>query len=132
MYKIDKTDFGLKLTFGDIIHADEMEKWLKEAKTVLLTTKKPFGVVIDMRTLKPLKPDAQVHMEAGQKLFKEKGMERSVVILNDLITSMQFQRLAKQSGIYEWERYLNTQTTPNWEGPAIKWVKEGVDPDHHK
>lgn len=129
MYKIDKTDFGLKLTFSDSIHADEMEKWLHDAQTTLLSLKKPFGVVVDMRTLKPLKSDAQVHMETGQKLFREKGMERSVVILNDLITTMQFQRLARQTGIYQWERYLNTQTTPDWETQALKWVKDGIDPD---
>lgn len=129
MYKIEKIDFGLKLTFADFVNADEMAQWLKEAQTALLSTKKPFGVIVDMRALKPLKADAQIHMEAGQKLFKEKGMERSAVVLNDLITTMQFQRLARQTGIYQWERYLNTQTTPDWETHAVKWIKDGTDPD---
>lgn len=129
MYRIEKTDFGLKLTFADFITSEEMEKWLHEAQSALHSTKKPFGVLVDMRTLKPLKSDAQVHMETGQKLFREKGMERSAVILNDLITTMQFQRLARQTGIYQWERYLNSQTTPDWETHALKWVKDGVDPD---
>lgn len=129
MYQIDKTDFGLKLTFSDFIAADEMEKWLHDAQSALQSTRKPFGVIVDMRHLKPLKSDAQVHMENGQKMFREKGMERSVVILNDLITTMQFQRLARQTGIYQWERYINVQTTPDWETHAVKWVKEAVDPD---
>jgi len=129
MYKIDKTDFGLKMTLSDFITAEEMAKWLSEAQTALLSVKKPFGVIVDMRTLKPLKSDAQVHMEAGQKLFREKGMERSAVILNDLITTMQFQRLARQTGIYQWERYFNTNTAADWETRAIQWVKNGTDPD---
>ncbi len=129
MYQIDKTDFGLKLTFSDIIHADEMEKWLHEAQAALISIKKPFGVIVDMSALKPLKSDAQIHMETGQKLFREKGMERSAVILNDLITTMQFQRLARQTGIYQWERYINLHTVSDWETQAVKWVKDGVDPD---
>lgn len=129
MYQIDRTDFGLKMTFSDFITAEEMKEWLKEAETVLLSVEKPFGVIVDMRTLKPLQSDAQIHMEAGQKLFREKGMIRSAVILNDLITTMQFQRLARQTGIYKWERYINTHTTPDWEGQALEWVKNGNDPD---
>ncbi len=129
MYRIEQTDFGLKMTLSDIITAEEMVSWLTEAETALLSVKKPFGVIVDMRTLKPLSSAAQIHMEAGQKLFRERGMDRSAVILDDLITTMQFQRLARQTGIYQWERYFNTYTTANWEEHAIQWVKDGTDPD---
>ncbi len=72
MYKIEKKPYGYKLTFGDMIKADEMKKWVDESKTALQTAPKEFGILIDMRTIKPLLNDAQVHMQEGQKLYKNK------------------------------------------------------------
>jgi hypothetical protein len=74
----------------------------------LATAKGGFGVFVDMRTLKPLPEDAQKVMEEGQKLFKQKGMTRSVVIVTGALTKMQFKRIAQETGIYEWERYIDS------------------------
>jgi len=86
-------------------------------------------VFVDMRTLKPLPPDAQPIMVAGQQLYKEKGMQRSVVILADAVTTMQFRRLAKESGIYAWERYLDASSNADWKKVGEAWLTQGVDPD---
>ncbi len=129
MYKIDRTGYGFKLTFSDFIQADEMKKWVGEATTVLAGAPAKFGIFVDMRELKPLPPEAQAEMQVGQKLFKEKGMERSVVIVNSGITKMQFQRIAKETGIYNWERYIDASSVSNWEQIGVDWISRGVDPD---
>jgi hypothetical protein len=129
MYSIEKTNYGFKLTFGDFVKAEEMEQWVSESKQALTGQVDPFGVLVDMRTLKPLPPEAQTVMQEGQKLFKEKGLERSVVVVATSLTAMQFKRLAKESGIYEWERYLDEATEPNWEQKGLSWITEAVDPD---
>jgi len=129
MYKIEKKDYGFKLTFADMIHSDEMKKWVGEVKTNVATAPSKFGVFVDMRTLKPLPSDAQQLLEDGQKLFKEKGMEKSVVILNSTVIKMQFMRLAKDTGIYQWERYVDASKESNWEQVGINWISKGIDPD---
>ena len=129
MYKIQKEDYGYKLTFGEVINADEMKRWLKESREVLKSAESSFGVFVDMRTLKPLTPEAQQPMHEGQKLYKERGMVRSVVILDNAITKMQFKRIAHETGIYEWERYIDEQSDPNWETTGIEWIRDGKDPD---
>ena len=129
MYKIDKTYYGFKLTFGDFIKEDEMKQWVEESRSALSGAPASFGVFVDMRTLKPLPPGAQSYMEEGQKLYKDKGMKRSVVILNSASIQMQFKRLAKESGIYAWERYIDASNTPNWEKVGVDWIMNGVDPD---
>ena len=101
MYKIEKKEYGFRISFADFIKADEMKNWVTDSEKALSSTSGKFGVFIDMRELKPLLPDAQEYMQQGQKLYKQKGMERSVVILNNAITTMQFRRIAKQTGIYE-------------------------------
>lgn len=129
MFKIEKEDYGYKLTFGDFIKSEEMMAWAEESKKALTAAPKDFGVFIDMRTLKPLPADAQPHMEEGQKLYKEKGMTRSVVILASATTKMQFKRIAQETGIYEWERYIDASSVPEWEKKGISWIREKIDPD---
>lgn len=129
MYKIEKKDYGYKLTFGDSIKASEMKTWVDDSKKELATAKKEFGVFVDMRTLKPLDADAQVYMQEGQKLYKKTGMVRSVVILNSAVIKMQFVRIAKETGIYEWERYIDASAVTDWEKVGIDWISKGIDPD---
>ena len=73
MYNIEKKTYGYKLTFDAIINAQEMQQWVDESKTALAGASGEFGVLIDMRGLKPLAADAQAIMQEGQKLYKEKA-----------------------------------------------------------
>lgn len=129
MYRIEQKLYGCKLTFGGHIQAPEMQKWLDESKKILPKMPKDFKVFVDMRKLNPLPPDSQIIMENGQKLFKQKGMQRSVVILDNVVTKMQFRKIAKDTGIYEWERYISASDTPDWEEKGISWLERAEDPE---
>lgn len=129
MYKIEKTDYGVKLTFDGFIKKDEMAKWVEESNQFINSLPSKFGVLVDMRDLKPLDHDTEMEMQRGQKLYKEKGMERSVVILANAVITMQFKRIARETGIYQWERYIDASKVPNWEEIGINWLVKGEDPD---
>ena len=90
-----------------------------------------FGVLVDMRTLKPLKAEVQAVMVEGQKEFKMKGMERSAVALANSVIALQFKRLAQESGIYAWERYVDGSKDAGWEKTAEAWITSATDPDKH-
>jgi hypothetical protein len=132
MYNISKEKFGFKLTFGGVIPLDEMKRWREESRASLIGAPKHFGVLIDMRTLRPggVQPDAQAVMVDGQGLFKNAGMERSCVILESATVTMQFERLARQSGIHSFERYINAAAHPDWQAKAIGWIVSKIDPGH--
>ena len=129
MYKIKKKEYGYKITFGDFINEVEMKKWVEESKAALQTAPNSFGIFVDMRTLKPLPPEAQKFMQEGQKLYKAKGMSKSVVILANAVTKMQFKRIGQETGIYQWERYIDEASNPNWEKAGVDWIQNGIDPD---
>jgi hypothetical protein len=129
MYKIERKPYGYKLTFGGIMTVDEMKQWVEDSKKTLEGAKGKFGVFVDMRTLGVLDPKAKAAMEDGQKLYKMKGMERSVVILASATLTFQFKNIAKSSGIYQWERYLDAKTTPNFEKVGEDWLTKAIDPD---
>ncbi len=42
---------------------------------------------------------------------------------------MQFKRIARETGIDQWERYINASATPNWEQVGIDWLTRAADPD---
>ncbi len=90
---------------------------------------KEFGVFVDMRTLKPVSPEAQEIMQTGQKMYKDNGMNRSVVVVNSAILKMQFQRIAKETGIYQWERYIDASSVENFEKVGLDWLVNSIDPD---
>jgi len=127
MYKIEKTSYGIKLTFGGFIQKEEMNFWLDESEFILKSVSSKFGVFVDMRELKPLPSDSQEIMQKGQLMYKLKGMERSVVILDNPIITLQFKRIAKETGIYDWERYVDASKNPNWEELGKKWLVSGID-----
>jgi hypothetical protein len=129
MYKIEKKDYGVKLTFGGTMSAGEMKKWQEESKKTIATLGNDFGVLIDMRTLNAIDQETQVIMGEGQRLYKEKGMKRSAVILNSPTTTLQFKKIARQSGIASFERYIDASTNSNWELSSISWLKDNKDPD---
>ena len=133
MYSIEQVDFGYKLTFEGFIETDEMKDWLSESEKVLEnTTLEEFGVFVDMRKLYPLPPESRAIMEEGQKLYKTKKMIRSVVIVANIVTQLQFIRIAKETGIYEWERYIDASSVANWEQVGLDWIIDGKDPDKKK
>ena len=132
MYGIEKKDYGYRLTFGGSIGAEEMAQWLIESEQVLAEQSGTFSVFVDMRTLIPLSREAQVYMEKGQKLYMQKGMERSIVIVSSPATAAQFRRIAGETKIARWERYIDASSVPDWEEIGLNWIIKAIDPDKRR
>lgn len=130
MYRIDKKTWGYRITFRGEISPAEMTQWVEESIEILKASNDSFGVFVDMRSMLPLDQEAQNSMKAGQKLYQDSGMVRSVVILESALLTMQFKRIAKETGIYRWERYIDASSQAEWESIGLKWILNGTDPDH--
>ena len=131
MYRIERTDYGFHLTFSGHVSQAEIIRWLQESRQHLLVVDKPFGVFVDMRRMMILPPESRDGMNEGQQLYRRSGMERSVVIHADDVTVRQFSIIAKETGIYEWERYIDASSVHNWEEVGLAWIRDGVEPEQH-
>ncbi len=130
MFTIETKKYGFRFNFSGFVTAEEMTKWVDEVKKIFSVPQaKEFGIFVDMQEMKPLPDDAQKVIVEGQTLCKTKGMVRSVVILRSPIVTMQFRRLAKESGIYQWERYIASSDVPNFEKVGEDWLVSAIDPD---
>jgi hypothetical protein len=106
-----------------------MESWLEASRETLASMEPGFAVLVDMRGLDLISPEVKTLFEYGQRYYLHKGMSRSVVIVANSTLAVQFKRIALQSNIYDWERYLDASTLVNWEQLALDWVRHAVDPD---
>ena len=129
MYQIDRTPFGFKIIFQGFIQENELKRWAKEAKEMLDAQKEGFGVLLDMRGMAPLPVEAGEFMRLNQTAAKAKGMGRSAQVLDDPITTMQFKRIARESGILDDMRQIDASQVEDWEKAAIAWITMGVEPD---
>ena len=81
-----------------------------------------------MENLNLLTSETRTIMINGQKLYKDKGMVRSAVILNKSEIVMQFKSLAMVSGIYRNERYIDSTQVDDAMKVAQDWVYNEIDP----
>ena len=129
LYKIELYPYGFRVTFVGFVQKEEMAAWVLESRTALAKAPKAFGVLVDMRSLKLLSDRSNALMQEGQRHYKAAGMQRSAVILESMLVTLQFKNIAKKTGIYQWERYISATTNPDWEKMALDWIVNGVDPD---
>lgn len=131
MYSVEAEDYGIKLTVSGVIYLDEAKEWLREYREKLvemMARNKPFGHMVDLRGFEPSTPEVQEVTKIAMREFKRAGGKRSAVILDSAIVVMQIKRLAKETGIYDWERYIDAKKFSNPEDRAYAWIVGGVNP----
>ncbi|MDH3892871.1 MAG: hypothetical protein OEV49_17555 [candidate division Zixibacteria bacterium] len=129
MYTIKKTSYGFQFSFMGHFPKDEAKLWARDASQAFLTYEGNPGVFVDMRDMELMPPESRQYVIDVQRIARKNGMIRSAVILKDKITTMQLMGIAKETGIYEWERYIDANAEPNWEKVGLDWVIHGIDPD---
>lgn len=129
MYLIEKTDYGIRITFAGFIRAEEMQQWYEESAEVLADVAPDFKVLVDIREMNIIPQDSAEILEKGQQMYEGKGMLRSVVITGDSLVQQQLKRLARESGIFPYERYIDASSTPDWEKLGVRWLERNIDPE---
>jgi len=132
MYKIKRTIYGFKLIFGGYIQKQEIHDWINEIENELSSITNNFGIIVDMSAIKtpqPILSEVTVISQNLRKIIKTRGKHRLVIALNDKSVIDQLNKISKDYGFYERERYLNARKSFTWEKKAIDWVVNAKDPD---
>lgn len=125
---MDKKNYGYKLTFSGFQNTFEIESYIKELKSYMEEKTGDFGIMVELRQMKPLAPESQEALTTSQKLVATR-LTRSATIVNDnAIIKMQFKRLSKQSGVADSKRFIDTSSNTNWEKLAENWIAKGIEP----
>ncbi len=124
------TEYGFRTTAPGYIIPAEARQWFEDLKArVLRREGRPFGLLVDSRTQKSNPPESQEIIREAMVWLRAHGMQRSVVVLDSTVALIQILRLAKASGVYAYERYLDALKDPEWETKAVDWIVRAIDPD---
>ncbi len=128
MFRIDKTSYGYRLTLGGDLTVVETLRLKTELAAVIGGLRPPFGVIVDIRALMPIMPEAKVYLQECEQLAKDAGLQRRAVILQSPVVKAQVKQLSLLSKTDNIERRINASLTDDWEELALAWVVEGVEP----
>ena len=132
MHRIEETKYGYKLVLEGFLQRDEVDQLLASMKAKIKPREKgqTFPLLLDMRKSNAFPSDAREVLKQCLLFCKESGMQRNAVILASAIATLQARRIAKETGIDRWARYIDASTRPNdWEKVAVDWLTRGVEPD---
>ena len=114
MFKIENKDYGLLVTIQGGLDASDAEAWLTGMEEALRQTQRPFGILVDVREAKLFQQEAQAALKRGMEACARAGMERAAVALNGAVATLQARRLARETGISSWQRYVDAASDPAW------------------
>ncbi len=129
MYAIETKDYGLRLSFQGAISVQEMSQWAAEVKKEFKKQKPGFNVIVDVSKMGTIIPECIPIVVEVQNMAKENGTGRNANIVGSHIAKMQQTRMAKESGLYSYMRYIDASSVKNPEQIAQDWVIQGKDPD---
>jgi len=130
MHRIEQTKYGYRLVIEGFLQRDEVGQMLESMKKAIQPDKGvTFPLLMDLRNSRAFPADARELMKETILFCKRAGMERNAVVLNSAIATLQARRLAKETGIDRWARYIDASSRPDWEKIAVDWLVGAVDPE---
>lgn len=129
MINVDETSYGYRIVFEGFAQRDDVARLAQQLGQQLAGRKQPFGCLVDLRQSRAIPADAQEDLMKAIAYTTEYGMQRCSVAVASAIAKIQAMRVAKETGIYETTRFVDTSNDPNWEKTALAWITQGTDPD---
>lgn len=124
------TDYGFRITAPGFISVRDAEVWRTDLQALVREVgRRRFGILVDIRGQKANPLGATEIIKDVMKWLRACGCERSAVVLDNPLALIQIRRLAQETGVYAYERYIDARSVPDWEKVALEWLNLGIDPD---
>jgi hypothetical protein len=116
----DKPNAIIEFLIDGYIRPDEMQRFVKELKAVMLGfAGREFKVKADLRTYKPASPEVTEIVREAQEFGVRSGMKRVAELVESQIVALQMNRVARESGMDKILRRF-------WEDSAARqWLLHG-------
>jgi hypothetical protein len=88
MKHMEKTLYGYKITFDGPVDEATLRDWLEESQAELKHARPGFRVLVDMRRGAPPPDSASPLYDRARTLFRNRGMQSSLVLLPDRATTL--------------------------------------------
>jgi hypothetical protein len=129
MQRVWATDYGVLIAFGGPLTREEAEELVAELDRKLPGPGAQIGLLVDSRGARAYSAQAQEVFRRGILLCQERGVERSVVVLDSPVAMLQAKRLAKEADTLASTRYIDAGSHSDWQQLARDWLLHAIDPD---
>lgn len=129
MYQVKETEYGLYLKITGSVSLEDSKTVLSELRQIFHKRESGICGLADLHEMELLSAETQAVCVEIQQMCIKFGVKRIAVILGNSAVAYQFKRLSLQSGIRDYERYLDASSDPDWEEKAMAWVIDGTDPE---
>jgi hypothetical protein len=131
MYKIEQTNYGIKMTFSGVMSKGEAQQFLTEFLQTIMEYDKPhLAGIADVREFVPVIPEVLKIMHdtinAGTSLFR--GSVRIAVIMNSPVIKNIVTRLGHDTGTFAYFRFISASEMKDPEKAAYNWAVDGIEP----
>src|SRR5262245_6580799 len=124
-----RTEYGFRANASGYITPAEAGAWFDDLRAKVAVKKgRPFGLMVDIRGQKANPPETQEIIKQAMMWLRQNGMVRSAVVLDSAVARLMMVRMAKQTGVYQWERYIDASKDTDWESKAIDWIVHETEP----
>jgi len=128
-YKVEQTDYGMRLSILGFINSDEVNQMNREIKELGTKLDDGFGILVDMRENRAFSNEVAELMKEQIGICIDVGMKRAGIILQSAIMTLQARRLIAETGIADKVRFIDASSEPDWEKLAVQWATRGVEPE---
>ncbi|OUD08282.1 hypothetical protein BVC71_14005 [Marivivens niveibacter] len=118
--------------FTGVVDADQVRDWYATLDLTNEATSGGIYAFIDYSQLKSITKKAMDLIVDVQRDARDAGLVRVAVVVNSGMLQLQTERLARSSAIYNVERYISSDRTPNWEDVAKAWLIHGIEPSAYR
>ena len=129
MINVEETSYGYRINFEGFAQKADVAALSERLGKILSGHNGSFGVLVDLRQSRAIPADAQEKLMEGISYCTQYGMERCAVVVASAIAKLQAVRIAKETGIYDTTRYVDSSSDANWETTALAWIRQAKDPD---
>lgn len=123
MIEVGLRDTGYEITLSGIISGNESKDLAFVLADELAGLPQGFGVIIDIRNLVLLEPEAHVNLEDAVEQARDLGMEKlAIVAINSGNAAVMFQ-MANRLNLDAGYLYLDVAADPDWRQQMIDWLQ---------
>lgn len=116
---------------GGLLSVEEVKKYIEEKEALLSEFDGPYSMIIDIRSSATPKDELIEIFRQSQERSRDNLLRMSIIVNSPVVQGIAKQ-VGFQSGIETLTRVINALKTNDWEEVALRWVKNGTEPDQRE
>jgi hypothetical protein len=115
----DAVDRILRVVVDGVASVADLDAFNEETrKKVKVFGGKPFGILVDLRKMRPGSPESAEKVKENQEILMKAGVQKSAEVVESAAAMLQLNRVARESGLLSRvQRFTDVDA-------ALAWLRE--------